>query len=309
MSLWAGIDEFVAVAQAGSFSGAAKKLGRSTSQISRDIARLETRLDLRLFYRTTRKVSMTDAGHHFLERCRKLIEERDEAIASVNADEEELHGHLRMTCSVAYGERFIVPLITTFMLDHPKLSVDIELTDQVLDLVSGGFDLAIRFGGLKNSGLIASRLASRRRLLCASPAYLDEAGVPRSLEDLSRHTCIRGAAEVWMFNKDGKPFAFRPQGRWRCNSGTAVLDAALRGVGLCRLPDFYVEEHIRSGDLVLLLDPFRPKDEGVWAVYPHRRHVPPKVRLMLEHLQAFFRTRHGPGFSNAIAGESAEAAE
>jgi len=292
MSQWAGIDEFTAVAQAGSFSRAAKRLGRSTSQISRDIAQLETRLDLRLFYRTTRKVSLTDAGQHFLERCRKLIEDRDEAIASVNAKEEELHGHLRMTCAVGYGERFIVPLVNSFLVEHPKLSVDLELNDQVLDLVSGSFDLAIRSGGLKNSGLVATRLASRKRVICASPSYLEKAGEPSSLEDLNRHACVRGASDTWLFNKDGKSYAFRPVGRVRCNSASAVLDAGLRGLGLCRLPDFYVDDYLKTGELVLLLDGYRPRDESVWAVYPHRRHVPPKVRLMLEHLQAAFRVRN-----------------
>ena len=294
MSQWHGIDEFVAVAQAGGFSGAARKLGRSTSQISRDIAQLEGRLELRLFFRTTRKVTLTDAGQHFLERCVKLIEERDEAIASVNAKEFELHGRLRMTCSVAYGERFIMPLVNDFMVEHPQLSVDLELTDQVLDLVSGGFDLAIRFGGLKNSGLIATRLTSRKRYLCASPAYLETAGAPARLDDLSKHACIRSTAEAWTFERDGKPWVFRPTGRWRCNSGSAATDAARRGLGLCWLPDFYVEEHIRSGELVRLLDEHRPKDEGVWAVYPHRRYVPPKVRLMIEHLQGAFRPRAMP---------------
>jgi DNA-binding transcriptional LysR family regulator len=286
MSQWAGIDEFVAVAHAASFSQAARKLGRSTSQVSRDIALLENRLGLRLFYRTTRRVSLTDAGQHFLDRCRKLIEERDDAIASISAEERELHGHLRMTCSVAYGERFIVPLITTFSLRHPQLSIDIELTDTMLDLVGEGFDLAIRFGHLANSSLIATRLASRTRRLCASPAYLQAAGAPQSLADLTQHACIRGTAPTWAFTLNGRPFSFKPVGRWRCNSGMAVLDAALQGLGLCQLPDFYVREPLQNGALVSLLDEFIPADEGVWAVYPHRRHLAPKVASAIQYLQA-----------------------
>lgn len=291
MSKWAGIDEFAAVAQTGGFSSAAARLGRSTSQISREVAALENRLGVRLLYRTTRHVSLTDAGQHFLPRCHKLIQDRDEAIMSISEEDVELLGHLRMTCSVAYGEAFIVPLVNSFLLGHPQLSVDIELSDQVLDLVGGGFDLAIRSGVLKNSGLIATRLASRRRMLCAAPAYLQRAGAPQSLEDLDHHVCLKGAADVWTFERDGEPYAFRPNGRWRCNSGSAVLDAALRGLGLCRLPDFYVEQHLRSGDLILLLDQHKAADEAVWAVYPHRRHVPAKVRSMIEHLQDHFRGR------------------
>jgi DNA-binding transcriptional LysR family regulator len=295
MSRWTGIDEFVAVAQSGGFARAAERLGHSTSQVSRSVALLEDRLGLRLFYRTTRHVSLTNAGQRLLERCRKLIEDRDDAISWVTTEESHLSGHLRMTCSVAYGERFIAPLVNTFLLEHPKLGVDLQLTDKVLDLVAEGFDLAIRFGELKNSGLIATRLASRTRILCAAPNYLAQAGIPYELEDLQSHSCLRGETEFWIFNRDGEPYAFKPQGRWRSNSGTAALDAALKGFGLCRLPAFYVQEHIAAGRLVSLLDDFRPPDESVWALYPHRTHVPHTVRLMLDYLQQHYRAMAGSG--------------
>jgi DNA-binding transcriptional LysR family regulator len=288
MTPWTGIDEFVAVAQARSFTVGAKRLGRSASQVSRDIASLEDRLGARLFYRTTRHVSLTEAGERFLDRCRRLVEERDEAILSAAAETGELQGHLRMTCAVAYGERFIVPLINSFMLDHPRVSVDIDLTNQVLDMIGGGYDLAVRFGQMRDSGLIATRLTHRTRPLTASPAYLERAGTPTSLDELSRHASVVGPQDTWAFTRNGKAFTYRPVGRWRGNSGYAVLDAALQGLGLCQLPNFYVEQHLRSGALVGLLEQHQPPDEGVWAVYPHRRHLPPKVRAMMEHLQAHF---------------------
>ncbi|ATC25505.1 LysR family transcriptional regulator [Caulobacter vibrioides] len=285
MSRWDGIDEFVATAEAESFSRAARRLGLSTSGVSRAVATLEERLQTRLLYRTTRRVSLTDAGRAFLARARRLIAERDEALASVGEDDGDPRGLLRMTCSTAYGERFVVPAVNRFMLSHPKLALEIDLDDAVRDIVSEGFDLAIRFGRLTDSRLIAKRLASRTRRLCAAPSYLTRAGTPRSIADLAGHVCILGAADTWPFRDGEREIAFKPQGRWRCNSGQAVLDAALLGLGVCQLPNFYVDAAISDGRLVPLLEANRPADEGVWAVYPHLRLLPAKVRLLVEHLE------------------------
>ena len=290
MTDWDGIDEFVAVARTQSFSQAAKRLKRSTSQVSRDVARLEDRLGARLLYRTTRQVSLTDAGSQFFQGCLRMLEARDEAVRAVRADSDALQGHLRVTCSVAYGERFIVPLVNSFMAFHPRLSVEIELTDQILDLAGGAIDLAIRTGVLKSSGLIATRLTSRTRILCAAPAYLDGHDAPTDIEDLRRHACLLGAAEVWAFERGGRPVGFRPTGRWRCNNGSAVLDAALSGLGICQLPDFYVAQAIGAGRLVRLLPTFEPADEGVWGVYVSRKLLPPKVTQLIEHLRSGLNT-------------------
>lgn len=286
MGSWDGIDSFIAVCETESFSAAAGRLGVSTSHVSREVARLEDRLQVRLLYRTTRRVGVTDAGRAFLERCRRLVEERDEAFAAISESDGAPRGHLRLTCSIAYGERFIVPLVNRFLLDHPQLSVSIDLTNRVVDLVGEGFDLAVRTGtSLNDSRLIAVRLASRRRYLCAAPAYLDQRGAPDGLADLPSHTCLMGTADLWQFSQEGRIMEFRPAGRWRCNSGFAVLDAARQGVGLCQLPDFYVESDLAAGTLVSLLDDCRPPDEGIWAVYPHRRHLSPKVSLLVDYLK------------------------
>lgn len=285
MGSWSGIDEFVAVAQARSFSQAAKRLGCSTSQISREVALLEDRLRQRLLYRTTRRVSLTEAGERFLLRCRRLVEDREDAFAAMLEDGDQLQGQLRMTCSIAYGERLVVPLVSELMIENPRLSIDLILTDDVLDLVDQGIDLAIRFGKLRDSRLVALRLASRTRHLCASPAYLETHGRPESLEDLAQHVCLRGSAEFWAFSRGGRIYMHRPQGPFRCNSGYAARDAALRGLGLCRLPDFYVHTHLNLGALVELLPQHRPEDEGVWAVYPDRTYLPLKVKATIERLR------------------------
>ena len=287
MSSWSGIEEFYSVAQARSFTQAARRLGVSASQVSREVAQLEDRLGKRLLYRSTRHVSLTEAGEQFFGRCRRLLEDRDEALAAMLNESAHLNGELRMTCS----ERFVVPMINRFMHRHPHLGVYVLLANGVIDLVDHGLDLAVRFGHLNDSRLVATRLGSRKRYLCAAPAYLEVHGVPRSLDELSTHRCVCGIDETWSFTRERGSYEHRPDTRFRCNSGYAVVDAALSGLGLCQLPDFYVEDHLRGGTLMELLAEHRPKEEDVWAVYPHRRHVPLKVKLAIEHMQHEFQSR------------------
>ena len=285
MNRWEGLDEFVAVAESGQFAAAARRLGLSTSQVSRQVARLEERLQTRLFYRSTRRVALTEAGQTFLLHCRRLQDAREEALRAVGDLNDEPKGLLRMTCAVAYGERFIVPLVNDFMARHPQLRVEIELSNQTLDLLHGGLDLAIRLGRLQDSRLVATRLAPRVMHLCAAPAYLERYGRPHSLSELARHNCLVGSSDHWNFQQDGRELSLRVQGNWRCNSGEAVLDAALRGFGLCQLPDYYVQPHLRSGALLDLLPQQRPPHTAVWALYPQQRHLSPKVRLLVELLK------------------------
>ena len=291
MSNWEGLDEFVAVAECGQFTAAAERLGLSSSQISRQVARLEERLQTRLFYRSTRKVSLTEAGQTFLQHCQRLQDGREEALRAIGDLAGEPKGLLRMTCAVAYGERFIVPLVNDFMALHPQLRLEIELTNRPLDLLQEGLDLAIRLGRLQDSRLVAARLAPRVMYLCAAPAYLQRYGRPHSLSELPQHNCLIGSGDQWLFQQDGREQALRVQGNWRCNSGEAVLDAALRGFGLCQLPDYYVQTHLRSGALVALLEAQQPPNTAVWALYPQQRHLSPKVRQLVEHLKSGLSAR------------------
>lgn len=282
---WDGLDEFVAVAECGQFSAAAERMGVSSSHISRQIARLEERMQTRLFYRSTRKVVLTEAGQTFLHHCQRLQDGREEALRAVGDLTSEPKGLLRLTCAVAYGERFIVPLVNGFMEDYPQLRVDIELTNNTLDLLHEGMDLAIRLGRLQESRLVATRLAPRRMYLCASPSYVERYGRPHSLSELNRHNCLIGSSDNWLLQQNGREFSQRVQGNWRCNSGQAVLDAALRGMGLCQLPDYYVLEHLKNGALISLLDAHQPPSTAVWALYPQQRHLSPKVRKLVDYLK------------------------
>ncbi|CDM41370.1 LysR family transcriptional regulator [Ectopseudomonas oleovorans] len=285
MNRWEGLDEFVAVAECGQFSAAAERLGLSTSQVSRQVARLEERLQSRLFYRSTRRVALTEAGQLFLQHCQRLQDAREEALRAVGDLGAEPKGLLRMTCAVAYGERFIVPLVNDFMARHPQLRVEIELSNRPLDLLHDGLDLAIRLGRLQDSRLMAARLAPREMYLCAAPEYLQRYGRPHSLSELARHNCLVGSSDHWNFAQNDRETQVRIQGNWRCNSGQAVLDAALRGFGLCQLPDYYVLEHLRSGRLISLLEQHRPPNTAVWALYPQQRHLSPKVRQLIDSLR------------------------
>lgn len=284
MSNWDGIDEFVAVATAGSFGAGARALGVSATHVSRSIMALEQRVQAQLFHRTTRTVRLTDTGRVFLEHCARMVLERDEAIALIN-EEGDPQGELRVTCSTAMGERFVAPILWRYAMAHPRLSITIELSNRLVDLVGEGFDLAIRTGSLADSRLIGTRVASRTLYTCAAPSYLEKAGAPEDVEDLTGHECITGTSTTWHFKASGREILYRPKGRVRCNSGQAVIDACLSGMGICQLPEFYVLPLLESSALSPVLDPYRPDDEPIWAVYPQRRHLLPKIRNVVELLR------------------------
>lgn len=283
-SRWHGIDEFVAVATLGSFAGAAKQLGMPTSTVSRAVARLEAQVRTQLFYRTTRKVALTESGRVFVAHCRRIIAERDEAFAALSASGEP-GGELRITCSTALGEGFVAPIVQDFCLAWPQINVTLDLSNRIVDLVAEGYDLAIRTGDMSDSRMVRTRVASRSLYSCASPDYLERKGVPVSVTDLARFDCLIGSALIWHFEVDGADRAFRPKGRWRCNSGVAIANAALAGLGICQLPDFYVLRHLASGALVEILPECRRREEPIWAVYPEQRHLMPKVRLLVDQLK------------------------
>lgn len=284
MSKWRGIDEFLAVANAQSFTAAARALGMSPTHVSRAIIALEQRLQVQLFHRTTRIVRLTDTGRAFLERCEHIAEETDTAIALVG-EQGEPQGELRMTCSTAMGESYVASIARRFTMRHPRLSVSIELTNRVVDLVAEGFDLAVRTGKISDTRLIGVQVASRKLYTCAAPTYLARAGRPATVEDLAAHECIVGTSTTWRFNVKGQDREFRPKGRFHCNSGHAVMEACIAGLGVCQLPDFYVLRHLRDGSIDLLLDDARPDEEPIWAVYPRRSHLVPKIRSMISELE------------------------
>ncbi len=281
---WEGINEFVAVYESESFTQASRQLDCSTAQVSRQVGQLEKRLGSKLFYRTTRKVSATEAGQIFYQHCRQILDALDDAERALTDLQASPRGKLKITAPVAYGESHIVPLLNNFMLRYPDLELQCHLTNQTLDLVTEGYDLAIRLGRLGDSSMIARRLSSRRLYVCASPAYLARYGEPHTLSELNHHSCLQGTLDYWRFRSQGQERNLRIHGRIRCNSGHALLDAALKGLGITQLPDYYVDEALENGRLVSLLEPFQGEDEGIWALYPQNRLLSPKVRLLVDYL-------------------------
>lgn len=285
MSKLDGLDIFVKVAELGNFSAAAEQLQVSKAHVSRQVSRLEERLGVQLFERSTRKVALTELGEAFYLRTRDNLQALEDAQRSVMDLQEVPQGNLRIAAAGLFAERHVAPAAASFMQRYPELNIELNFSDRMVDLIGEGFDLAIRSGMLKDSSLIARRITSRRIMLCASPAYLQQHGQPESLEDLKQHNCLQGASSSWHFKTaQGRNAEYKVAGNWSSNNGYAVLQAGLQGLGLLQLPEFYVQEAIDQQQLISLLETFEPKDNGIWAVYPSNRHLTAKVRLFVEHL-------------------------
>lgn len=290
---WDGISEFVCVAEYESFTRAAKELGLSTAQVSRQISALEKRLNIKLLYRTTRKVSLTEEGRVFYQHCRGVLDGLDAAEQAVSHLQSKPQGRIKLTAPVTYGEQQLLPLVNDFMVRYSDIEVTAFLSNQKMDLIDGGYDLAIRIGKLSDSTMMAKKLSRRTNFVCAAPAYLEKHGIPHSLSELSQHNCLLGTRDYWHFIEDGKIDSgkntdkeknLRVSGSVQYNSGHSLVDAALKGLGIVQLPDYYVQQYLASGELVSLLDDYREPEESIWAVYPHNRHLSPKIRLLVDYL-------------------------
>ncbi len=281
---WEGVSEFVYVAENESFTQASKKLAISTAQVSRQISALEKRLNVKLFYRTTRKVSLTEEGRVFYQHCRSVLDGLEEAERAITNLQSRPQGKVKLTAPVTYGEQQILPLVNDFMTQYSDVEVSAYLSNQQVDLVEEGFDLAIRLGKLSDSTMMAKKLGKRTSYVCASPSYLEKYGIPHSLSELDKHRCLLGTLDYWRFTESGKEKNIRVTGSLRYNSGFGLVDAALKGLGIVQLPDYYVQHHLKSGELVTLLDNYRVPDEGIWAIYPQNRHLSPKIRLLVDYL-------------------------
>ncbi|QFT12156.1 LysR family transcriptional regulator [Vibrio sp. THAF190c] len=284
MANWEGVSEFVAVAERESFTGAASKLSTSVAQISRRVASLEERLAVKLLNRTTRKVSLTEAGQLYYQQCKQLVEGLELAELAVTQMQSTPKGLLKVTAPVTYGERQLAPLLHQFLTQYPQVELELMLTNQKLDLIDSGVDVAIRLGRLEDSSLVAKRLSQRQLYVCASPEYVEHYGEPHTLSELANHQCLVGGFEHWRFKENDQPRSVRVNGRIKCNSGLTLLDAAKQSIGLVQLPEYYVSDDLESGELVEVLSDFRDDKEGIWALYPQNRNLSSKVRLLVDFL-------------------------
>lgn len=280
---------FAQVVDSRSFSAAAARLGLSKSAVSKQIAKLEDRLGARLLNRTTRTLSPTDAGQDFYERCIRVAREVEEAERAITHLSAEPRGLLRLNAPASFGREYLAPLVPEMLARWPELRIEALFEDRFVDVVAEGFDLVIRITRLQDSSLVARRIASCRRVVCAAPAYLERHGVPRIPADLLQHDCILYSYATdqneWEFvGPDGRLETVRVDGRLRANSGEVTLAALRAGAGLALSPDFIVGPEIAAGRLVPLLTEYENPFGAIYAVWPHNRNLAPKVRAVVDFL-------------------------
>jgi DNA-binding transcriptional LysR family regulator len=290
------MEAFVRVAESHSFSEAARRLRVSKSVVSRQVSALEAQLGARLFHRTTRSLALTEIGRAYFERCSRILADIEEANLSVSSLQAAPRGRLRVNAPMSFGILHLAPLIPAFCQRFPEIDIDMELNDRFINLVDEGVDVAVRIGKLADSSLIARHLAPARKVLCASPEYLNRHGTPVTPDDLERHECLtysnRATPEEWSFaHPDGRPWPISVQGRLRVNNGDVLREAALGGLGIVIQPSFIVGRDLQAGTLVSLLADFIPQDLAIHAVYPHNRHLSPKVRAFVDFLVEHFGPR------------------
>ncbi|MBL8382136.1 MAG: LysR family transcriptional regulator [Burkholderiales bacterium] len=291
---------FVQVVEAGSFARAAERLGVSVSACSRQVADLEAHLDARLLNRTTRSLSLTEAGAAYLERCAQLLADLEDAEAAAHAGRVRARGTLRVTCSINFGLRHLSPLIAPFQERHPDVQLDVSLSDRMVDLVEEGFDVALRIGEVRSTTLVARRLAQTCLVTCASPAYLRRRGTPVTPQQLAEHNCLTyeymPSRGEWRFvDAAGAEHRVRVAGSVHSNNGDLLAAAAVQGIGICCEPDFIVAADLAAGRLRRVLEGYRAPSTPIHAVYASRRHLSAKVRAFVDFLAEAFASWEAPG--------------
>ena len=310
------IQSFVAIADAGTLTQAARVLGSSLPAVVRLLAALEQELGARLFHRTTRSVTLTDAGRRYLERCREVLASLADAEAELNAEQTEPRGKLSVTAPVLFGQRHVTPGITRFMQRYPQVSVDVLLFDRIINLVEEGIDVGIRIGVLDDSSLIAQHVGEMRRVAVAAPSYLESHGVPRHPSDLAHHNCIRfwrPGSITWSFNDDGKPINVAVDGTLSVNQSAAVADACVAGLGIGIFFAYQVAPFLSSGALRIILAEYEMPPRPIHIVYPEARLLPARTRAFIDFMKVYLREERAawqpveaaPEAEEADAGEAA----
>lgn len=282
----AELEAFVAVARLGSFARAAAALSLSTSAVSRRVAALEARLGRTLLYRSTRRVTLSDDGERCVAPATRLVDDWQALAGEPGSG--ALQGRLRLTMPAAFSRQWAAAALPRWLRQHPDLALDVSFTDQVVDLVATGTDLALRFGTLPDSGLVARRLGRLRRVLVAAPAYLQRAGTPRNPQDLVGHAllvyALLGSGDRWTLDRRGEQASVPLQGRLRSDSKDAIHAAARQGLGIAMLAQFDVQADLADGRLQQVLPAWRAPEAGIYAVHPAGRHPPARVRAAIEFL-------------------------
>lgn len=287
-----GVAVFVETINAGSFTAAAHALGRTTSYVSKAITRLEKRLGIRLLNRTTRTLSLTDAGRAYFQRCNQIVIDAENAERSINQLQETPSGLLRINAPGSFGAKYLLEVFAQFMHRYPEVKLEIEFNDRMIDVVAEGYDVVIRVGAIKDSNLVARKFTSSYSVVVASPDYLKRKGTPKQVEELQHHDCIAysllPAPNQWVFYKDGARSSVTIEPRATCNSAEIEVAMVLQGIGITRLPLFTCEKEVASGKLKIILDDYDKIQYDIFAVYPHRQYLTAKVRAFVDFLVGEF---------------------
>ena len=283
-----GVTVFVSVVDSGSFTAAARVLGHSTSYISKEITRLEKRLGSRLLNRTTRTISLTDAGRAYYDRCSQIVIDAENAERSISQLQDTPKGLLRINAPGSLGATHLLSVFADFMHHYPEVKLEIEFNDRLIDVVAEGFDVVIRVGEIKDSNLVARKFTSSKAVTVASPDYLKRKGTPERVEELTEHDCIAysllPAPTQWDYYKQGKKTAVSVSPRAMCNSSAIEVQLAVQGIGITRLPLFTCENEVKKGALSVIMDDYDEIAFDVFAVYPHRQYLTAKVRAFVDFL-------------------------
>jgi DNA-binding transcriptional LysR family regulator len=299
------IESFVAVSTKGSLTAAALAEGVAPAVIGRRIDALEERLGVKLLVRTTRRITLTHEGSAYLEDCQRVLADLASAEASVSAGGVKASGHLRITAPAGFGRRHVAPLVPGFIAAHPDVSLSLNLSDRVVDIVNEGLDCAVRVGDLPDSSLVSVRLADNRRLCVAAPAYLQRAGVPATPAELMRHACLTLSSDAsqtrgWAFQTGGEVTHLRPGGPLDCSDGQVLHDWCVQGLGIAWRSTWEVADDVAAGRLQVVLEEFAAPPNGIYAVFPQRKHLPLRVRLWIDFLKhsygdpAYWRAAEAP---------------
>jgi DNA-binding transcriptional LysR family regulator len=283
------ISTFVDVIAKGSLSAAARAEGIAPAMIGRRLDALEERLGVKLLQRTTRRIALTDEGAAFLEDCQRILMELQNAEAAVSERSVRASGHLTISAPAGFGRQHVAPLIPSFLTENREVTVSLSLNDRVVDLIGEGIDVAIRIASLSDSNLVGVKLADNRRVIVAAPSYLKRQGMPRTLDDLSRHNCLTigtgGSQRGWTFRQNGKNVIIKVNGNMECSDGAVLHDWALAGRGLAWRSMWEVNAAIKAGTLVTVLDEFVAPDSDIYAVFAQRRHLPLRIRAFVDYLR------------------------
>ena len=280
---------FVRVAEQGSFSAVAQQTDIARSVVTRHIAALEARLGVKLIARSTRSMSLTSAGTAYLDKCREILNLVEAAETGLDAERQQPRGLIRISLPLSFGQRYLVPVLLEFSANYPEVELDLDFTDRRANLIEEGIDLAVRITDRLRPQEVVRKLGTTRMVAVASPDYLGRHGEPQHPSELARHECLPytlSPVSTWTFMEDGNPISIPVHGRLQANNGDALLQAAIRGLGIAYQPTFIAGDAIRASQLQAILTSYTNLENGIYAVLPGNRHIPLRVRVLIDFLTA-----------------------